>query len=353
MPIKESALVGTLLGTAVGDAIGLPYEGLSACRGRRIFGEPGRCRFLPSRGMVSDDTEHACITTQALIASGDDVDAFAKHLAWGLRIWLLGIPGGIGLATLKATLKLWLGVPPCRSGVWSAGNGPAMRSAILGASINDLSLLRRFVQVSTRITHTDPKAERGAQAVAFAARLASSGSSIEPRQFADSLLNYLADSCEEEAMRLVDAAVTSVESGQSTEDFARSLGLERGVSGYIYHTLPIVIQAWLRHQNDYRSAITAVIRCGGDTDTTAALVGGIIGCRVGKNGIPNDWLEQLWEWPRSVSWMEKLASQLHEFRTTGLTTKPLRLPTYGVLPRNLLFNTIVLLHGFRRLGPPY
>jgi ADP-ribosyl-[dinitrogen reductase] hydrolase len=353
MPVKESALVGTLLGTAVGDAIGLPYEGLSACRGRRIFGEPSRCRFLPSRGMVSDDTEHACITIQALIASGDDVNAFAKHLARGLQLWLLGIPGGIGLATLKATLKLWLGVPPSRSGVWSAGNGPAMRSAVLGASIEDPSLLRRFVQVSTRITHTDPKAERGAQVVALAARLASNGTSMQPRQFCAALRDYLADNCDDEVMRLVDAAVTSAESGQSTEDFARSRGLERGVSGYIYHTLPIVIQAWLRHQNDYRSAITAVIRCGGDTDTTAAITGGIIGSRVGKNGIPKDWLSQLWEWPRTVSWMEQLASQLHEVRTTGATTKPLRLPIYGVLSRNVLFNTIVLLHGFRRLAPPY
>ena len=52
---------------------------------------------------------------------------------------------------------------------------------------------------------------------------------------------------------------------------------------------------------DYRAAISAVVRCGGDTDTTAAIVGGILGAALGKEGIPSAWLEGLMEWPRSVS----------------------------------------------------
>ncbi|MEO2015420.1 MAG: ADP-ribosylglycohydrolase family protein, partial [Fuerstiella sp.] len=44
-PIKSS-----LLGTAVGDALGLPYEGLTAERGRKLIGDPDRFRFLPGRG---------------------------------------------------------------------------------------------------------------------------------------------------------------------------------------------------------------------------------------------------------------------------------------------------------------
>ena len=53
-PIESS-----LLGTAVGDALGLPYEGLTPERGQKLIGYPDRFRFLPGRGMVSDDTEHA------------------------------------------------------------------------------------------------------------------------------------------------------------------------------------------------------------------------------------------------------------------------------------------------------
>ncbi|TVS08433.1 MAG: hypothetical protein EA424_28605 [Planctomycetaceae bacterium] len=44
----------------------------------------------------------------------------------------LGLPAGVGMATARACLKLWLGFPPKRSGVDSAGNGPAMGKAVLG-----------------------------------------------------------------------------------------------------------------------------------------------------------------------------------------------------------------------------
>src|SRR4029077_13818183 len=71
---RERAIVGSILGTAVGDAIGLPYEGLSPRRARRAFGPPDRHRFLLGRGMVSDDTEHTCMVAQALMSSRNDAE---------------------------------------------------------------------------------------------------------------------------------------------------------------------------------------------------------------------------------------------------------------------------------------
>src|SRR5215471_9427316 len=110
--------------------------------------------------MCSDDTEHTFLVAQALLSHPDDPVAFQRCLAWKLRLWLLGLPAGIGLATLKAILKLWLGFPPSRSGVWSAGNGPAMRSAIIGAYFyNDQDKRCAFVSAATHLTHTDPKAK--------------------------------------------------------------------------------------------------------------------------------------------------------------------------------------------------
>jgi len=207
---RQHAIEGALLGTAVGDAIGLPYEGLSRRRASRLLGLPDRHRFLFGRGMVSDDTEHSCMVLQALVASGDDEEAFARHLAGRLRFWLVGLPAGIGLATLRATLRLCVGVPPRHSGVFSAGNGPAMRSAVLGAAINDMDLLR-----------------------------------------------------------------------------------------------------------------------------------------------PREWLDNLCEWPRTTRWMQRLARQVAQSRSEESLLRPLRLPVHGVLPRNLLFLIVVLLHALRRLLPPY
>lgn len=353
MAVSQRALVGSLLGTAVGDALGLPYEGLSPRRARRLLGAPTRFRLLPNRGLVSDDTEHACIVAQSLIASGDDANRFVNELGRRLRLWVLGAPAGIGLSTLKASVRLCLGVSPHRSGVFSAGNGPAMRSPLLGVAIDDVEQLRRFVRTSTRVTHTDPKAEWGAMAVALAARTASQTSQVEPHAFASALRRVLDEPGAEELHALVDKVAESVTAGASTESFAASLGLERGVSGYIYHTVPIVMHAWLACPGNFREAVAAVIRCGGDADTTAAITGGIVGSATGKEGIPADWMTRLAEWPRTVGWMERLAVALCDARESGSCASPPRLPVYGVLSRNLLFASVVLAHGFRRLLPPY
>jgi ADP-ribosylglycohydrolase len=350
--MTQGSVVGSLLGTAVGDAIGLPYEGLSRQRAARLWGEPDAYHLLPRRGMVSDDTEHSCMVAQALICSGGDPDRFTKSLANGLRLWILGAPAGVGLATLRATLRLWIGFPPARSGVFSAGNGPAMRSPLIGAALDDLSAVKRFVQASTRLTHRDPKAEHGALTVSLAAYLASRETIVEGAVYLKKLKQFI-DPDGEELVGLVCRAVDSAERSESTPDFAESLGLSRGVTGYVYHTVPVAVHAWLRHQDNFRLAITEIVRCGGDTDTTGAIVGGIVGAAVGKDGIPPGWLAGLWEWPRTIDWMQQLAGQLHAAIHSGGTMQPIRLPAYGVLPRNLLFLAIVLAHGFRRLLPPY
>jgi ADP-ribosylglycohydrolase len=350
--MNQSPIVGCILGTAVGDAIGLPYEGLSRRRGGKVFGPPEGHHLLFRRGMVSDDTEHTCMVAQALIASGGDVEAFCRSLGWRFRFWFLGLPAGIGFATLRAILRLWIGFPPDKSGVFSAGNGPAMRAAILGAALDDRQALRRFVRASSRITHTDPKAEHGALAIAFAAHWARSYADIDATSFAKELRSLL-ESEGEELMELVDAAAASARNGESTESFADSLRLSKGVSGFVNHSVPVALHAWFTHPRDYRSAVAAVIRCGGDTDTTAAMTGGIVGAAVGKAGIPAEWLHGLIEWPRSISWMEQLGNQLDAALNTDAKGRPLRLPLAGVLARNVLFLIVVLFHGFRRLLPPY
>lgn len=345
-------VVGCILGAAVGDAIGLPYEGLSRRRAARVLGPPDRHRFLFGRGMVSDDTEHICMVAQSLIASGGDIELFRKHLGWRFRFWLLALPAGVGLATLRSIIRLWIGFSPRRSGVFSAGNGPAMRAAILGAAVDELETLRELVRASSQITHTDPKAEYGAFAVALAARMVRERETVSPDQYLDQLQSSLGSEGRELTSLLADAAGAAREGG-STESFADSLGLAKGVSGYVYHSVPVAIHAWFVHQRDFRAAITSVIKCGGDTDSTAAVVGGIVGSAVGKAGIPSEWLNRLYEWPRSRLWMERLGEQLDSSMHPPVKGAPIKLPIWGIPPRNLFFLFVVLFHGFRRLFPPY
>lgn len=149
-------LSGCLLGTAAGDAYGLPYEGLSPRRIGKCF-VPRRYALIPllHGGMVSDDTEHAVMAAQAWIDGAGDPEIFRRSLRGRLKWWFARLPAGIGLATLRSCLKMWLGLG--RAGVYSAGNGPAMRAPVLGVLCDDLDELHRLVKISTELTHTDPK----------------------------------------------------------------------------------------------------------------------------------------------------------------------------------------------------
>lgn len=347
----ESAIIGSLLGLAIGDAVGLPGEGLTRRRLQKLYPKLSGPRLLFGKGMVSDDTEHACMTAQALIASAGDVPQFTRALARQLRGWLLCIPAGIGLATLRATLKLCLGVSGDRSGVFSAGNGPAMRSPLLGVCCgHDLERLRGLVRASTRITHTDPKAEYGALAVALAAYTACTFPEATPTAFCRLLRETLEPEAEA-LLKLVEHAAASAQ--LTTVEFANEIGMTNGVSGYIYHTVPVVLHAWFRYPKDVRTAIQEIIACGGDTDTTGAILGGIVGAGVGAENLPTNWLTDLWEWPRTVVWIRQLGATTAQVMSQGAPQRTLPLSTAGILARNVLFLSVVLLHGFRRLLPPY
>ena len=350
--MAQTHVVGCILGTAVGDALGLPYEGLSRRRAAKLLGPPDRHRFFFGHGMVSDDTEHACMVAQSLIAAGGDVDSFRRELARRFRFWLLGFPAGIGVGTLWSILRLWIGFRAEKSGVFSAGNGPAMRAAVIGAAVDNPTLLRELARASSRITHTDPKAEFGAFTVALATQMGRQKGTVSGHDFLDQLNSLLAPEADE-LVSLICEAVNSIGDGQSTTAFAELLGLSEGVSGYTYHSVPIAIHAWLSNQADFRSAVSNAIACGGDTDSTGAMVGGILGASVGKEGIPMEWLNRLFEWPRSINWMERLGAQLAGSAQSGTVDRPIKVPIYGVLPRNLFFLFLVVCHSFRRLLPPY
>jgi ADP-ribosylglycohydrolase len=345
-PNSKDRLIGLLLGTAVGDALGLPAEGLSRARIERRWRGVWRHRFLFGRGMCSDDTEHTLFAAQALLAHPTDAQAFQRCLAGKFRLWLLGLPAGIGLATLRSTLKLWLGCSPKRSGVFSAGNGPAMRSAVIGAFFADnRAKLREFVSASTRITHTDPKAETAALAIAEAAawRMLQN----KPlREFVESLPRL---SQESEWQALCHKMSESLASELSVHAFADRLGLAKGITGYAYHTVPVALYAWARHQGDFRGAMESALSCGGDTDTVGAILGALAGADGGKQGIPQAWLCGICDWPRSPRLLELVGERLARQITSDKPLGPVAYFWPAVVPRNILFLWTVIIHGFARL----
>ncbi|MEM7476752.1 MAG: ADP-ribosylglycohydrolase family protein [Planctomycetota bacterium] len=158
-----------------------------------------------------------------------------------------------------------------------------------------------------------------------------------------------------ELVELLRQSVASAGRKESTKAFADSLGLARGVTGYSLHTVPVAIHAWLTHSGDYEKAVSSVIECGGDADTTAAIVGGIVGAGVGKEGIPRLWLESMTDWPRSAAWIEGLGRDLAAAIRSGSpeSSKVPEVSFIASIARNMFFLLVVLFHGFRRLAPPY
>lgn len=332
---------GCLIGTAIGDSLLLPAEGLSRARIARRFSGPLRQRLVFGHGMVSDDTEHAFLTAQALLAAGDDATRFASALARRLRWWLLALPGGCGLATAKGLLRSWVGFSPARSGVRSAGNGPAMRSAIIGLRwAHDPERLRAFVTASTQLTHRDDRAVTAAMAVALAAAHAVQSGGT------DGLWTAWRGLSDDPAWtRIVATLERQYGLAASVDAVAMELGCPEHVSGYAFHSVPLALYAWLRHRDDPVACLQAILRCGGDTDTIGAIAGALLGADGKLVACPPAWQASICAWPLSLERMRAAAQALAAGgRPVGWwwPLQPLR---------NVLFLLVVLVHGLRRLLP--
>lgn len=306
-----------MLGTAVGDALGLAVEGLSAKRLRRLFGRVEGYRLLGRTGYISDDTEHTAFVAAALAEAPDDPDRCARRFARRLRGWVLRLPFGVGFATLRACAKLLLLVPPSRSGVRSAGNGAAMRAA--------------FSDALARVTHTDPRAVEGARLVAALAA-----------QAAPDLRTAAQEITEPSLREAIGRAQTLVAAGASTEEAARALG----VSGFVLHTVPFAAFCAARHGDDPRRALVEAVNAGGDADTIGAIVGALVGARHGRSCLPADLVAALEDGPLGRSHLEALAHAL----ATG--ERPPGYSAILLLLRNTLLVPVVLAHaGWRAIGP--
>lgn len=341
------ALINSLTGIALGDSLGLPSEGMSRARIAKRWKGELKQRLVFGRGMLSDDTEHSIFVSQALLECGGDALIFRTLLARKLRWWFAALPAGVGLATAKAILKLWIGFKPGTNGVFSAGNGPVMRAPILGVYFaNDADRRLDFVRVSTLLTHTDPKAFEAALMAAECAAFATIGEMRE-----DVILRRMkevapAPEWRQPLARIEDALTQRI----TAMEFATGMGFSCGVSGYAVHTMIMVLFLWLRHRGDFATILTEAIACGGDTDSVAAIVGGISGAETME--FNPGWTGRMCDRPHTMEYLVRLGNALGQ-SVEGHPAKPPSICKLAIIPRNFIFLSVVLLHGFRRLLPPY
>ncbi len=338
--IAIEAMNGCLLGGALGDSIGLPFEGMNARRIAKVSKKPLEQSLFFGRGMVSDDTEHAVMTLLCLNECDTDPATFSRFLGKRFQWWFAGLPAGIGLGTARSIIKLWFGVSPGKSGSSSAGNGPMMRAAVIGVRFADRPELRRkFVDASTLITHRDARAVEGARLIAECAAMAV-GKVGTPEIVTK--LSHLVESDEmrERFSGFQEALTRCV----GVKDFADSFGRKKGmVSGFAPDTAAVGIYAWLKYRDDFRKGVEEIVFAGGDTDTVAFVAGSLIGIEVGVRGLPASWRRGLRDAPIEEEFLKRISGG----ELNGYPKFPLS------IPRNIFFLLIVIGHGVRRLFPPY
>jgi ADP-ribosylglycohydrolase len=322
---REERIAGALLGAALGDALGLPCEGMSARRIARRFGRLDRFRLFGRTGYVSDDTEQSALVAQSLARHPGDSRACALAFRLSLLGWFFRLPWGIGLGTARACLRILVGLR--RSGVRSAGNGAAMRAAVVGAFFEDAASRVEFGVALAEVTHLD---ERAVQGALFAAEVVAAGPERARAVVTNAVLGAALDRAAELAGR-----------GAGTAEAAEALG----TSGYVVHAIPFALFAHLRFGDRPLEALQEAIGAGGDTDTIAAILGAWLGARHGEAGLPADLLARLHDGPFGPAHLRALAAAL----ASG--SAPPRYSWPRAMRRNLALWPVVLAHGIRRLLP--
>lgn len=285
-PGITSRFTGSLLAAAAGDCLGAAYEGYSGTDLAEAYYDG---RFEPgsmTMGEWTDDTSMLVATAKSIAETGqvDGEDLARRYLAWfetGGR--------GIGRATYHAMKRLQTGTnwrEAGEKGEYAAGNGVAMRIAPIGLyHVRDPANLRDDVRNCAVITHRNEEAIAGAYAVAYAVARAAAGS-FDPETIILEILDWL------EPSRVADGLSECARLLEAAEPPLTALP-ELGLGGAAFETVPSAFYCFLRSPDDLQETLVSSIVAGGDTDTRAAIAGGMTGTYNGREAIPVRWLQEL------------------------------------------------------------
>ncbi len=193
----KSRFLGCLVGCAVGDALGAPFEGYwehQLPRRKALLRGFAEVEGYP-RGQYTDDTQLTLATIESIIRQGELVPAdIARSIAALWKNHTVVGPGGSCTFAANAFLKTrdWT---TCGAPVGQAGNGTAMRTAALGLYfLRDPERLPATVADVARITHKDPRSLAGGVVIAKAAQLLATLDIVDAGSFcgsiADAILPY-------------------------------------------------------------------------------------------------------------------------------------------------------------------
>lgn len=347
-PTTRHRFLGCLLGGAVGDALGAPVEFMRRAEILQQFGPQGLTDYAPAYGglgMITDDTQMTLFTAEGLLRGWvrgclKGISSYAgatslAYLRWlrtqGERTrfdpgmgpntdgWLFRqpalhsrrAPGNTCLSALRAMQQA--GEPAINN---SKGCGGVMRTAPAGlfawrlgrpSSIEDGFRLGRELAA---LTHGHPTGSLTGGVLAALVMALADGAAL-PEALAASKALLREERIHEETLEALEHAEALAQSGSEPYAAISQLG-----EGWVAEeALAISVYCALVARN-FKHGVLLAVNHDGDSDSTGAITGNLLGAQLGIKAISAKWLEKLEL--REV--IEEIATDLYEFPEWGLYT---------------------------------
>lgn len=278
----EQARFG-ILGLLVGDALGVPYEFTPA----KDIPPSKEIDYLPPEGFEvahrgvpagtwSDDGAQALCVLKALL-EGSGSKGFADHLVAWRDQGFMAVDGRVfdcGITTNMAIQNLKNGVPYYQSGIPDGeGNGALMRTLPVAFLVKDANDIVKQAMYYSQVTHASVMSLICCAQYALWAKYLAEGLADAWDVASDLLHEALPEG-------IVTAFVMHIKHPRKTVTG----------SGHVVDSLHSAKYA-VDNGHDFESTVKLAIQLGEDTDTTAAIAGGIAG--IIYQDIPDRWLQGL------------------------------------------------------------
>ena len=285
---------GMIYGLALGDALGWPVEFMDLPQILAKYGRGGITE-PPDPALYTDDTQMSAAVAEALIEAGQrDLDvlmgAVARHFIGWKRdpVTPTRAPGATSIRGVNALER---GAPWREAGVKdSKGCGACMRVAPVGYLYQgDPGRLQSVARAQGTLTHRHPTADAACIGAAYLIKLALDG--VPTESYPTRLLSFAGGKAPE-FDQAIDRVCQALE-WSDAEAALHFIGPTRGGGWIAEEAVAMALFCVLRHEDNYPAAVQLAANISGDSDSVAAIAGGIIGARVGTSALPAAWVARL------------------------------------------------------------
>lgn len=303
MKLETDMIHAMIFGHAIGDALGVPVEFLShgELSKHPVTDMRGFGTYNVPAGSWSDDTSMTLCLMESLARLGrvDYDDIMKNFLCWmnEAKFTPTGVMFDIGRATRQALMRYAKGEKPLICGGRSGhdnGNGSLMRISPIalylfrrkGAQLDGDDL--RLVHEVSSLTHAHVRSQMACGIYTLIAVRLLSGSATE-KALGDGIL------AAHDFYGSVEAFSDEMKTYERLWDmdvFRTLPAREIKSSGYVVDTLEAVLWCLL-NTGSFRECVLKAVNLGEDTDTVAAIAGGLAGLAYGWDGIPQEWKDGL------------------------------------------------------------